>query len=66
MILKHKLMHHKRNDMIYRLFTIIVHIIHWFNPICYITDTTNLQIDANFYKNSNIQPNITEKDLLLY
>lgn len=35
MIIKHELMHCKRSDMIYRFFAIVVHIIHWFNPISY-------------------------------
>ena len=35
MIIKHELMHCKRSDMIYRFVAILVHIIHWFNPISY-------------------------------
>lgn len=36
MIFKHELTHYKRNDIIYKLFALIVHIIHWFNPISYL------------------------------
>ena len=36
LIFKHELTHYKRKDIIYKILALIVHIIHWFNPITYI------------------------------
>jgi bla regulator protein BlaR1 len=35
-ILRHELTHHKRRDLWYKLFLIIVNAIHWFNPFMYL------------------------------
>lgn len=70
MILKHELMHHKRNDMIYRLFAIIVHMIHWFNPICYITlcsinEACEYSCDEMVTQNMNTENKIQYGNMLL-
>lgn len=36
LILQHELTHYKRRDMVYKFFSLLVHIIHWFNPISYL------------------------------
>jgi beta-lactamase regulating signal transducer with metallopeptidase domain len=35
-ILKHELMHYKRNDMIYKMLLLITMAVHWFNPLIYV------------------------------
>lgn len=63
-------MHHKRNDMIYRLFAIIVHMIHWFNPICYITlcsinEACEYSCDEMVTQNMNTENKIQYGNMLL-
>ena len=36
LIFKHELTHYKRKDIFYKVLALIVHIVHWFNPITYI------------------------------
>ncbi|WP_312047448.1 M56 family metallopeptidase [Anaerotignum sp.] len=36
LILKHELTHYKRCDMAYKFIVLIIHIIHWFNPISFL------------------------------
>ena len=36
LILKHELTHYKRRDMLYRFIAVMVHCVHWFNPISYL------------------------------
>lgn len=35
MVFQHELVHYKRHDILYRFFALLIHMIHWFNPISY-------------------------------
>lgn|GEM_PF-2075715 len=37
MVFKHELTHYKRHDIIYKLLALLVTIVHWFNPISYLS-----------------------------
>lgn len=70
MILKHELTHYKRRDMLYRLFAIFIHIIHWFNPISYFTlltiqEACEYSCDETVTKNMNTDNKIKYGNMLL-
>ena len=59
-ILKHELLHHKRYDIIYKIFLLITITLHWFNPLVYIMQRLinhdcELSCDEAVLKNCNIE-----------
>lgn len=70
MILKHELTHYKKRDMLYRLFAILIHIVHWFNPISYIAlctiqEACEYACDETVTKNMDIESKIKYGNMIL-
>lgn len=70
MILKHELIHYKRQDMIYRLLALLIHILHWFNPLsyfalCTIQEACEYSCDETVTKNMDIDDKIKYGNMIL-
>ncbi len=65
MVLVHELTHYRRRDLIYKLATLIVNGIHWFNPLMYVV-TANINEECEVSCDAEITRNMTDEEKKTY
>lgn len=70
MIFRHKLIHYKRRDLLFKWISLLANVIHWFNPMSYIlcsnlSEACELSCDMDVTKNMTLdEPQIYMKTIL--